>query len=124
MPAMAWAASGISSISHWTRTTAVTTSSRTPHVRSLQDDGHAHAAGDAERGQREVEIPFPELVRGGQDDAGARHPDRVAEGDGAAFRIEPVVVELQLAITRQHLCGEGLVELAAVEVMQGEAGLL
>src|SRR5438132_14408576 len=74
--AMACAASGISSISHCTRTSAWT-------IRSgpLEDDGHAHAAGDAQGGETEAEASRSQLVGRGQHDAGAGHADGVTERD-------------------------------------------
>src|SRR6266542_6466061 len=94
MSAMAWAASGIESISHWIRTTALTIG----RSGSLQDHGHTHAAADAQRGQSQ-RVPFlAHLVRAGEHDPGAGHPDGVSEGDGAAVGVQPVVVELQLPI--------------------------
>src|SRR2546430_15955371 len=119
MPAMAWAASGISSISHWTRTTAVTT-----RLDPLEDHCHAHAPGDAEGGEGEGGIAVAELVGGREHDPGAGHADGVAERDGAALGVQLVVVELELAVAGQDLGGERFVQLDDVEVLQRESRLL
>src|SRR6266542_3524823 len=124
MSAMAWAASGISSISHWISTTALTMprSYRVRGSAALQGHGHAHAAGDAQRSQSERIALLPHLVRAGEHDPGSGHPDGVSQGDGAAVRVQPVVVELELAVAGEHLGGEGLVQLNDLEVLEGQAG--
>src|SRR5262249_36258169 len=105
MSAMAWAASGISSISHCTSTTALTICPFPWSEPSGPSDPHGHAppAADAQRAQREGEVAFAELVGGRQHDARPGHPDRVAERDAAALRVQLVVVELELALARKHL---------------------
>src|SRR5436190_2230596 len=111
MSAMAWAASGISSISHWIRTTALTMTAGSYPLGPFEGDGHAHAPRDAEGGEPQGIALLAHLVRTRQYDPGPGHPDRMPQGDGAAVRIQPVVVELELPVARQDLGGEGLVQL-------------
>src|SRR5256885_14528822 len=117
MSAIAWAASGMLSISHPISTTALT-------IRSgpLQDNGHAHAARDTERGESQRRVALAQLVGARQDDARPRHADGVTESDRAAVHVQLLVVELQLTVAGEHLGREGLVHLDDVEVLQGEAG--
>src|SRR6266540_4814218 len=85
MPAMAWAASGISSISHWISTTALTmevsfrgAARRIPERSSsapLEDHCHSHAARDAQRGQPQRVALLAHLVSAGEHDPGAGHAD-------------------------------------------------
>ena len=51
------------------------------------------------------------------DQTRARHPERVADGDGAAIDVELVRIDPQLAGAIQRLAGEGLVQLPKVDVM-------
>src|SRR6185503_7857269 len=116
MSAIAWAASEISSMSHWIRTTAWTVISSGP----FEDDGEPLPAGDAERREAERGAAFPHLVCQRQQDPRAAHPDRMAEGDPASEEVQPVPVELQLAFARDHLCRERLVDLDQIDVGEGE----
>src|SRR5213592_2425303 len=97
MSAMAWAASGMESISHWIRTTALTMVSL-DRSRSLQRHGHAHPAADAQRGQPQRVPLLAHLVGAREHDPGPGHPDGVPDGDGAVVGVQPVLVELQLPI--------------------------
>src|SRR5688572_14771983 len=97
--AMAWAASGISSISHWIRATAWTVIRSGP----FEHDREALPAGDAQGGEAERRTSFAHLVGERQQDASPAHPDRMAQRDAAAQEVEPVPVELELALTRDHL---------------------
>src|SRR3972149_7391575 len=92
--AIAFAASGISSISHWISTTAWT-----DNVTSapLQDDGEPLPARDAERSETERPAELPHLVAEAEDQAGPAHPDRVTERDPTAPDVQAVAVELELA---------------------------
>src|SRR3954462_8501938 len=59
MSAMAWAASGISSISHCTSTTALTIVRSLQFARvsgPLEHHGHAHATADAQRAECEGQV--------------------------------------------------------------------
>src|SRR5881628_32909 len=111
MSAMAWAASGIASISHWMRTTALTMTVGSYSLGPFQGDGHPHAPADAQRGQPQRVALLPHLVRARQNDPCPGHPDGMPQRDGSAVRVQPVVVELQLAVAREDLRGEGLVQL-------------
>ena len=57
-------------------------------------------------------------------DAGAGHAERVADGDGAAVDVELVEVDAQVAVARDDLRGERLVDLDQVDVVDGHAGAL
>ena len=58
--------------------------------------------------------------RGQQARAGAA--ERVAERDRAAVHVQPLAVDAQLAHAREHLGGEGLVQLHEVDVRDVEPG--
>jgi len=60
--------------------------------------------------------PPDEFVEHRRDDAGARGADRVAEGDRAPVDVQAVVIEPEVAVTGEHLRGEGLVQLDQVIV--------
>ena len=66
----------------------------------------------------------PHLVGQRQHDAGAAHPDRMAQRDPAAVDVQPVSVELQLALAGDHLRGERLVDLDQVDIGEREPGRL
>src|SRR5215207_1172213 len=122
MSAIAWAASGISSISHWIRTTAWTLTE--DPLDAFEDDGQPLAAGDAERCQAEREPAFAELVGQREEHPSAAHADGVPDRDPAALRVQPVALELQLPLAGDHLRGEGLVDLDRIDVGEGQARLL
>src|ERR671919_806719 len=105
-PGITCAASSISSISHWIKTTACTVIGSGP----FEDDGEPLPAGDAEGGQSEGESARPHLVREREQDPGAAHPDRMPERDAATEEVRAVAVELQLTLAREHLCRERLVD--------------
>ena len=69
-------------------------------------------------------LALAHLVREGEQDPRATHPDRMAERDPSAEEVQPVPIELQLAFAGDHLRGEGLVDLDQVDVGEREAGLL
>src|SRR3546814_4910448 len=54
---------------------------------ALDAHGNAHAAADAERGKALLGVALGHLVQQGDQNAGARGADRVAEGDGAAVHV-------------------------------------
>src|SRR5262245_7178915 len=125
--AIACAASEISSISHSISTTACTlTAGPSPRRRSraLQHHGQPLPTRDAQRGEPEARIPGTHRVGERQQDAGAAHPDRVAERDPAAVHVQAVAVELQLALAGDHLRGKRLVDLDQVHVRERQPGLL
>ena len=55
-------------------------------------------------------------------DPGAGHAERVPEGDRAAVDVELVDVDAELAVGRDHLRGERLVDLDEVDVVDRHAG--
>src|SRR3546814_7337390 len=55
---------------------------------ALDAHGAAHAAADAERGERLLRVAALHLVKEGHEDAGARGADRMAERDGAAVDVD------------------------------------
>ena len=61
-----------------------------------------------------------EAVEQGAHDARPGHAEGVAQSDRAAVGVELVVVDAQLVGRRQHLGGEGLVDLPVVDVVHGQ----
>ena len=59
----------------------------------------------------------------GQGQAGARHADRVAEGDGPAVDVDDVTADAEVVGRGQADGGEGLVDLEQVDVAHAEPGL-
>src|SRR5260370_39105439 len=55
-------------------------------------------------------------------DAGPGHAEWMAKRDRPAVRVEAIHVPAQLARDRQHLRGEGLVELEDIDVLDSHAG--
>ena len=56
----------------------------------------------------------------GDEDAGARAADWVAERYRAAVDVQAIAVDGKLGEHREHLRGEGLVQLDEIEVVEGE----
>ena len=90
----------------------------------LHDHRLAHPAGDAHRLQPDRAVERVEVVEQRGHDARARHPERVAERDRAAERVELLRVDAPLVAARHDLRGERLVELEHVDVGDRHAGLL
>src|SRR5579875_2031747 len=86
---------------------------RRPRSDPLQDHGDALADADAHRDQRIAPAAALQLARRGQCDARSRSAERMADGDGAAVRIDAAVVgrQFETAQTGQNLRGEGFVDL-------------
>ena len=63
-----------------------------------------------------LRAPALALDEGVADHARARHAVRVADGDGAAVHVEPVIGDAQLVAAVHHLHREGLVQLPQVDV--------
>jgi hypothetical protein len=83
-----------------------------PRPLAFEDESEALAHSDAEGGDAHAAAPTGELVGGGPGEAGAGGAERVAEGDGAALRIEYRGIELgPLGDASEYLGGEGLVQL-------------
>src|SRR5438105_10815211 len=83
----------------------------------LDDHGHALAAADAHRLEADRLVEGLEVVDQGAHDPGARHAERVPQGDGPAVGVELVLdVDAELVADGQDLGGERLVELDDVDV--------
>src|SRR5689334_15537996 len=80
----------------------------------------AHPARHAERREPVLRSATAELVQERHDDARSRAPDRVAERDRAAVHVEALLRDAELAVAREHLRREGLVELDEVVVVDRE----
>ena len=89
---------------------------------ALDQGRQSHAARHAEGGDAVADAAPGHAVEQGDQDAGAGGADGVAEGDGAAVRIDLAGVEVQLLQAGQHLRGEGLVEFHLADVAGGAAG--
>ena len=59
----------------------------------------------------------------GDDNTGAGSTDRVTQGDSAAVDVDLAHVEVQLACHSDGLCGERLICLDQIDVIDGQAGL-
>src|SRR3954462_2968489 len=94
---------------------------RSPLGGHVQDQRVALAAAAAQRRGTDAAAPPAQLERQVEDDPGAAHPDRVAEGDGAAVGVDLLRVDAQLAGGDDADRGEGLVELDQVEVLRVDA---
>src|SRR5882672_1663118 len=76
----------------------------------LDDGGKALADADAQADESPPPATSLQLAHGGQREPRARGPQRVADGDGAAIRVNAAVVERQAQQLQaaEHLRGEGL----------------
>src|SRR5688500_13409820 len=89
---------------------------------ALEEDGVALAATAAEGCGAEAAAAALQLVEDRERDAGARHADRVAEGDGAAVDVGDLVGDAELGHRCEADGGEGLVELEERHVADRLAG--
>src|SRR5690606_11214838 len=89
----------------------------------LDDGAGGEGAAAAHRDERRVLVAALELVQGGGDQAAAGAADGVAEGDGAAVGVHVLPVRLVELTPRHDDGGEGLVDLAQVDVTHGHSGL-
>src|SRR6187397_357373 len=85
--------------------------------------GDAHAAANAERGESLFGVALLHLVQQRGENARARGSDGMAYGDRAAIDIDLARIEAEVLVHRQGLCGEGLVSLDEVEIIELPAGL-
>src|SRR5213080_1259052 len=81
---------------------------------ALEHHRHALAAADAHGLQPEGAVLRLQTVEQRAGDAGAGHAERVADGDRAAVHVQLVDVDAQVAVARDDLRGEGLVDLDEV----------
>src|SRR5215208_4760486 len=84
-------------------------------LQPLHDHRLPHPAGDAHRLEADRAVEGVEVVEQRGHDARAGHPERVAESDRAAERVELLRVDAPLVAARHDLGGEGLVELEDVD---------
>src|SRR6185437_14836070 len=96
--------------------------SRVAHA--LEDRGDALADADAHGDQRVAPAAPMKLADGGEREPCARGAQRMADGDGAAIGIDPVIgeVDLEQLEAAEHLARKGLVELDHVDVFEREPG--
>src|SRR6188768_1476134 len=76
------------SASGWGEGRRVTRFYKRPRLQAFDDHGHALTAADAHRLEAVAAAAVLEAVEQRGHDAGAGHPERVAEGDGAAVGVE------------------------------------
>src|SRR5262249_13286611 len=84
----------------------------------------ALASADAHRHDAVLRLAAEHLIGDGADHARAGHPERMADGDRAAVRIELVHGDAELVAAVDHLRGEGLVQLPHADVLELDAGPL
>src|SRR5208337_5288374 len=85
---------------------------------------HAHPAADAKRGQAPACLSLEHFVEQRHRSARSGAADGMAKRDGAAVDVEFLAIEMQLAVARQHLGGEGFIEFDQIEAAEVEAVLL
>lgn len=85
------------------------------------DGSHAHTRADAHARNTNLLTAALQLVQQRADLAGAGAAERVAEGDGAALRVDLLLGDAELVGAPEALAGEGLVDLEDVDVGVGEA---
>src|SRR3989442_3624158 len=88
---------------------------------SLDDHRDALAAADAGGGETVSPLPPPKLEGKGQEQARARGPQRMAEGDRSPVHVGLLAVEAQLLLDRQVLAPQRLLHLDEVEVLRRQA---
>src|SRR5579884_2223664 len=91
---------------------------------ALDTHRDTHAPANTERGKTLAGIPSLHLVKQGDQDARARGPDRVAQGNGATVDIDLRYVPAEILVDRTGLGGECLVRLDQVEIFLLPTGLL
>src|SRR4051812_6678326 len=112
------------------RSVAPNPSATSPGIRppsrsqGLDEEGVALAATAAEGRRAQAAAAALELVEDGEREAGARHADRVAEGDGPTVDVDDVVGDAEIVHRRQPDGGERLVDLEQVDVADRLAGRL
>ena len=89
----------------------------------LDNAGGAHAGTDAHRHHAVLAAGTLQAMRDGGDPDGAGGAERMAEGNGAAERIDLGRIDAEFLHHRQRLGGEGFVQLDPVEVVLLDADL-
>src|SRR5581483_12432168 len=90
----------------------------------LDDRRDAHADADALRRQAVALAAAAQFVRDRRDEPRAGRAERVADGDRAAVDVDAVERDAELLARGQDLRRERLVELDAVDLVGGDAGVL
>src|SRR6266478_3820152 len=85
---------------------------------------HAHTAAHAEGGQAAARFALQHFVEQRDRDARSSAADGMAECDGATVDVELLAIEMQLAIARQYLGGEGFIQFDQIEVAELDAVFL
>src|SRR5437868_3368731 len=88
-----------------------TAAERRAALRNLKQARGAHAAADAHRHDHELRAPALALDERVAYQARAAHAVGMAERDGAAVDVEPVVRDADLVAAVEHLHGERFVQL-------------
>src|SRR6476661_2863650 len=91
-------------------------------VEAFDDHGHALTAADAHGLHAVAGAGVLEAVEEGGHDAGAGHPERMAERDRATVDVQLLPRDPEVHCRRDHLCRERLVDLDEVDVVDGEPG--
>src|SRR5262245_32123624 len=91
---------------------------------ALEEDGHAHAARDAEGRETALRAAALHLVEQGRGDTRSGRPDRMPERDRAAVDVDAGEVEREVARARNDLRRERLVQLDQVDVGEPAVRLL
>ena len=86
-----------------------------------QDRRRAHAAADAHRDEAKAGLAAGHLVEERGRELRAAAAERMAKRDRAAVDVQPIGIDVQLAEAREHLRGEGLVDLDEVEAGERQA---
>src|SRR4030095_9157842 len=90
---------------------------------ALDNHRDALSYSDAHGAQRVAPAAALQLIDRGRDEARTRRAERMTERDRAAIRVDvrSVVGNAVIAQYREHLCGEGFVELDHVDVGKPES---
>src|SRR3954454_3672297 len=97
---------------------------RPPASNALDQGSGPEAAAAAHRHQPHLLVGALHLVQERRYEAGAGRAERVAEGDRPAVDVDPVHVRFELATPGADDRGEGLVDLAEVDVVHLHPGAL
>src|SRR6266480_6368317 len=85
--------------------------------RAFDDRRYTHSESDAQRGQAAVKVLAFHLVQHRGDQTGAAHPERMAQADRSAIRVELRVLESNRFARRNRHRGESLVDFPQVDVV-------